>query len=238
MTESESAARPRQSSIVRVAAYVASVGEGNKFKKLAMLDAVPEVSQADRRMRDLRPMGWVIDNYKVNPSLSPDEYLLRKIGTRIDQGEKAQLGRKTISGPRRRRILDRDGNACQVCGTRAGEPFDDDPTMFARLSIGHIIPVARGGSNEDDNLRAECQRDNDESRDISSDPPTSTEVFAHAQAVGGLKEKTILFQWMQSGKRARDEKERVFNEWSRLPYEQRLEVMGNLAAQVIKQSDA
>jgi hypothetical protein len=48
---------------------------------------VPEVAQADRRMRDLRGMGWVIDNYKVNSNLKPDEYLLKSIGVRVDLGE-------------------------------------------------------------------------------------------------------------------------------------------------------
>lgn len=111
--------QPRQSSLVKVATFVASKGEGGKFTKLEMLEAVPGVAQADRRMRDLRSMGWVIDNYKINPNLSPDQYLVRTIGTRVDQGEKPVAQRKTITGAKRRRIFQRDGYVCQSCFTAA-----------------------------------------------------------------------------------------------------------------------
>ena len=229
----------RQSSLVRVAAFIAAVGEGSKFKKLALFEGVPGVAQADRRMRDLREMGWVIDNYKVNPNISPDEYLVRKIGVRIDLGEKRpSTGRKTISGPKRRRVLERDGHACQVCGTAAGEEFADAPGRRAMLSIGHIIPVARGGSDEDNNLRAECQRCNDEARDVSTDPPTAHQVLTQAVNVGGIKDKRKLYQWMQAGHRVPDDKDRVFMDWARLPHSQRLEVMAALGSQVIKDLDA
>ena len=227
---------PRKpSSRALVAAFIAQVGEGNKFGKLEMLAAVPNVAQADRRMRDLREIGWVIDNYKVNPDLRPDEYLVRAIGTRIDLGEKAQPSRKTVSGPKRRRILERDGSACQVCGIAAGAEFSDIPGRRAMLSIGHIIPVIRGGDNNDDNLRAECQRCNDESRDLSSDPPSMEEILAQVSHIGGRKDKKELFQWMQAGRRTVSDKEHLFARWASLPISQRLEVMGKLAAQVISE---
>ncbi|MBK4348258.1 HNH endonuclease [Lacisediminihabitans changchengi] len=227
----------RQSSVVRVAAYVASVGEGNKFKKLDLFKAVEGVAQADRRMRDLRTMGWKIDNYKMNPSLLPDEYLIRAIGTRVDLGAKAPVSRKSISGPKRRRIIERDGHACQVCGSAAGAEFADAAGRFAMLSIGHIIPVARGGGDEDDNLRAECQRCNDESRDVSIDPPTAAQVITEASNAGGIKEKRVLYNWMAAGRRSVDDKERIFNMWARLPEAQRREAMAALAEQVIKLSN-
>lgn len=229
----------RKSSIVLVAEFLAEVGEGNTFRKLAMFEAVPNVSQADRRMRDLREMGWEIDNYKVNPNLSPDEYLLKKLGTRVDLGERRPPGgRKSVSGPKRRRILERDGHACQVCGNAAGAEFHDAPGRRATLTIGHIVPVARGGQDDDDNLRAECQRCNDEARDVSNDPPTAAEVFTEAVNIGGVKDKRVLFSWMQAGRRLSDDKERVFNNWARLPQAQRLQVMADLGGQVIKDLDA
>lgn len=83
---------------------------------MELFKAVPDVAQADRRMRDLREMGWAIDNYKMNQNIPPNEYLVKTIGVRIDQGEKRPKTRKGISGPQRRRILERDGHACQVCG--------------------------------------------------------------------------------------------------------------------------
>ncbi|OMI87107.1 hypothetical protein BSZ07_22885 [Streptomyces sp. M1013] len=224
----------RRTSLVKVAEFVASKGVGGKFSKLELFEAVPDVSQADRRMRDLRPMGWKIDNYKVNPNLKPDEYLVRELGTRVDLGEAPpKTVRKNITGPKRRRILERYGHICQVCGVRAGEEFPDAPGRKAVMTIGHIIPVNRGGTNDDDNLRTECQRCGDESRDITVDPPTAQQVLAHASH-RSLKDKRTLYGWMQAGRRTPSDTEAVFQEWSRLSQEERMKVMAALAEQVIK----
>lgn len=228
----------RQSSIVRVAAFIAAVGEGNKFKKLDLFEGVPGVSQADRRMRDLRPMGWTIDNYKVNPSLAPDEYLIRKIGTRVDLGERPEtVGRRAIAGAKRRRVLERDGHACQVCGTAAGAEFVDAPGRTAVLSIGHIIPVARGGEDNDDNLRAECQRCNDEVRDDTVDPASAEMVLTRATNLGGRKKKLELFRLMHNGRHSRTDVEEVYLLWARLPLAQRLDVMQKFVSQVVLEED-
>lgn len=223
-----------RSSKARVAAFIASVGEGNKFSKLEMLHAVPGVAQADRRMRDLREIGWTIDNYKGNPTLKPDEYLVRKIGIRVDLGERppASSGRKPVTGAKRRRIFDRDGNTCQVCFTAGGSEFADAPGRRATLTIGHIIPVARGGSDNDDNLRTECQRCNDESRDATMNPPDKNEVLTRVRNVGGRADKLELFQWMQRGSRPLTDKERIFTDWARLPVSQRIELMAELSREV------
>jgi hypothetical protein len=228
----------RRTSLVKVAEFVASKGVGGKFSKLELFEAVPDVSQADRRMRDLRPMGWKIDNYKVNPNLKPDEYLVKELGTRVDLGETPpKTIRKNITGPKRRRILERDGHMCQVCGIRSEQEFPDTPGRTAVMTIGHIIPVNRGGTNDDDNLRAECQRCGDESRDITVDPPTGQQVLAHASH-RSLKEKRTLYGWMQAGRRIPSDTEKVFQEWSRLPQKERMKVMTALAEQVIKELES
>ncbi|MCZ7417511.1 MULTISPECIES: HNH endonuclease [unclassified Streptomyces] len=226
---------PRRPSIRKVAEFIARVGPGGTFTKLELFDAVPDVAQADRRMRDLREMGWRIDNYKVNPNLRPNQYLVVQLGVRIDLGEPVPKGaRKAITGPKRRRIFERDGHTCQVCGIHAGAAFPDDPERHANLTVGHVIPVSRGGSNDDDNLRAECQRCGDEARDITRNPPTKEEVLAHLSHLGGLKEKRRLYGWMQAGTRTLDDTERLFIEWARLSPVDRLAVTAALADQVIK----
>jgi hypothetical protein len=53
-----------------------------------------------------------------------------------------------VSNEQRARILTRDGNACQHCGTTDN------------LTIDHIHPRSRGGSGEDDNLQTLCRRCN------------------------------------------------------------------------------
>ena len=49
-------------------------------------------------------------------------------------------------------ILNRDNHICQYCGEPAG-------------SVDHIIPVARGGTDEWDNLCAACVRCNSRKKD-------------------------------------------------------------------------
>lgn len=46
----------------------------------------------------------------------------------------------------RERVLARDQNACQYCGSTSGF-----------LTMGHIIPASQGGAHEDWNLRALCR---------------------------------------------------------------------------------
>lgn len=50
-----------------------------------------------------------------------------------------------VWSPIRTRIFERDGYACQYCGTRDG-----------RLECDHRIPLSRGGSDHDDNLVTAC----------------------------------------------------------------------------------
>lgn len=57
--------------------------------------------------------------------------------------------RKNISLRTRFRIFARDGFACKYCGRKgSGE---------SPLHIDHIVPVALGGGNEDENLVTACE---------------------------------------------------------------------------------
>lgn len=52
---------------------VSVVGEGNTFTKENVKEAFPGVSQADRRVRDLRKHGWRIDTNREDSSLGQHE---------------------------------------------------------------------------------------------------------------------------------------------------------------------
>lgn len=228
----------RRSSRVLVAEFIAGIGEGNKFTKLELNKAIPFYAQNDRRMRDLRECGWVIDNYKVNPALAPDEYLVRRIGVRIDLGERPpKPARKTISGAKRRRILERDGHMCAICGVPAGEPFPDAPDRRAVLTLGYLIAVADGGTDDENNLRAECQRCGSESRDHTLAPPTTDAVLTHALDIPSRKEKKRLFAWMVARRKDPDDTELVFLDWCRLPHAEQLRVMQEFGKQVLADDD-
>lgn len=59
---------------------------------------------------------------------------------------RARIGRPPLSKGRREAIMARDGAVCRYCQTTQG-PFH----------IDHIEPLARGGSNRDENLCVACQ---------------------------------------------------------------------------------
>lgn len=52
--------------------------------------------------------------------------------------------RSSLSTRRRKRIMERDGHICLQCGSHIN------------LTIDHIVPVVRGGGDEDSNLQTLC----------------------------------------------------------------------------------
>jgi hypothetical protein len=65
-----------------------------------------------------------------------------------------QTGRAKVPLSQRWRIMDRDGRRCRVCGR--GAPRYGKLT----LHVDHIVPVSRGGTNDDENLRVLCSECN------------------------------------------------------------------------------
>jgi 5-methylcytosine-specific restriction endonuclease McrA len=57
--------------------------------------------------------------------------------------------RESFSKSRRFNIMKRDGFRCQLCGTTQQQG--------ARLHVDHKISLAKGGSNEDENLWTLCE---------------------------------------------------------------------------------
>lgn len=61
------------------------------------------------------------------------------------------------------RLYRRDGGRCQICGKEMS--FDIDPQSGDYPSIDHIIPLARGGLHQWDNVQLACRRCNWEKGD-------------------------------------------------------------------------
>lgn len=59
--------------------------------------------------------------------------------------------RRKIGPKKRKRVFARDGWKCLRCG-------QDEETL---LTIDHVVPVSRGGSDDDDNLQTLCKRCNE-----------------------------------------------------------------------------
>lgn len=122
--------------------------------------------EVDRRLRELREVGYVIANYRTDPTLLPDQHRLVKIGDEIWHPlYRWPQGRTGCPAGVRRAIYMRDGRQCTICGIRDHEEYLDYPGRYARLTIGRILPGSRGGQYSMENCRAECDRCNEAVRD-------------------------------------------------------------------------
>lgn len=75
---------PEYPSRARVAHWLfTEVQKGHVFTTTELREAIPGVAQIDRRMRDLRKLGWVIKTYREMPALKSHELYLDEAGVRI-----------------------------------------------------------------------------------------------------------------------------------------------------------
>jgi hypothetical protein len=212
---------PKLSSRVRVALYLFDeVKEGNRFYKGDMRQALPGIEQIDRRMRELREVGWVIRNYKDSPVLAPNELLLEKVGDQVWTPGYRNLTAGRINNALKRQVFDRDNNRCRVCGVAAGEPYPDRPDLTARLTIGHLVPKGRQGWNDFDNLRAECALCNEPARHLTEAPVDPDLLTARIKALP-RRDKVVLAGWMLADRRQFTELEKLWVQYRQLPARQR-----------------
>ncbi len=212
----------------RVANYLAlEVGEGCVFEKATLRTIVPNREQVDRRMRDLRKVGWKIRTYRDMASLKPSELFLEKIGDQVwEPGYR--WPKEGISAATRRRVFERDGRRCMVCGIDFGDEFPGLPGVVARGTMGHVIPKERGGSLTDiANLRPECQLCNEAAKNLTEMPP---DIDLLKRRVGqlGRADKRQLFEWMSSGRRSFSRKEDLWSQYSQLPGSAKEEILESL----------
>lgn len=204
------------------------VGEGASFTMQSVRDACPGIEQIDRRMRELREVGWVIRTYKDHAGLQPQELFLETIGDRVWEPGYKGTAVQRISGPLRREVFARDGNRCQECGIGAGEEYPDYPGRFARMTIGHWLPLARGGTNAKTNLRTECSMCNETGKNATGTPVDPELVRVKMKALG-RSEKAVLLTWMKAGRREFSPLEDVWSQYRSLPAEERSSMEGYLA---------
>lgn len=211
-----------------VRAFLADVvGVGGTFTMLDLRNAVPGANQVDRRMRELRQAipPWVIKSSQSDPTLPPDTYRVEVIG-----GEK--LAPKP-SAKTRREIFEKAGNRCQVCGIGLGEEYAEYPGTFARLQLGHWIPLDQGGSpTKASNLRAECHLCNGGIRHLGGSAPTPASVEARLLSLR-KKSREEFVRWMDQGRRDVDDAETLFYEIRQLPAEHRDAILQRLRQTIV-----
>jgi hypothetical protein len=139
--------RRRSSALERIEAlFRARVGE---IVTTNDIEYVSRISSGPRRVRELRTEhGLRIESHKDNPGLHPGEYVL------VDPAP-IPASERSVDAAQRQRVLERDGFACVLCGR------GPDRGKRIWLEVDHVVALAKGGSNADDNLRTldnECHR--------------------------------------------------------------------------------
>uniref|UniRef100_UPI003C7D46BA HNH endonuclease n=1 Tax=unclassified Streptomyces TaxID=2593676 RepID=UPI003C7D46BA len=101
---------------------------------------VAKIQEWPRRLRELEEEGWQIVSNVDDPSLPPGSYRLSTLEMRPPRVRKAIKLRY--------KILDRDNRTCQDCGRT--------PAQRVSLQIHHVLPVHKGGKNDEGNLITLC----------------------------------------------------------------------------------
>lgn len=210
-------------SMIRAACWLASeIGEGNPFTKEALRAALPGVAQIDRRVRDLRKFGWVIEEARTGSGLGTNEQRLAKIGVHV-WDKKARDGAKvpTISAKVREEVFHRDGHACRRCGIAAGEPFDDEGSVVARLTAGHVYPDSLGSKATASDLITTCQRCNESVQNQTRNYFSLDQLIERAHSLS-MEDRQDLVSWIEADRRYVSDVEQLWRDFRQLPAAERV----------------
>ncbi|HEX8423756.1 MAG TPA: HNH endonuclease [Pyrinomonadaceae bacterium] len=223
----------RHGSRNRVAHYLFErVGEGHVFSKDALRDMLrmPDgrgIEQIDRRMRELREVGWVIRNYKDMATLAPNELFLEKVGAHTWEPSYRPPRATALSATDRRKVFERDGKRCKVCGIDFGAEYPhlaaQGKHIQARPTVGHWTPRERGGTDDLWNLRAECHLCNEPSKNLTA-PPVDARLVTRKVKELRREDKRTLAGWLLAGRRTFTPLENIWAEIQQLPEPEKVEI--------------
>ncbi|MFJ2773360.1 hypothetical protein [Streptomyces sp. NPDC087300] len=197
---------------------VTVVGEGNIFTKEDVKAAFPGISQADRRVRDLRDHGWQIDTNREDASLGQHEQRFVKQGEPVWQPGKGTRPSTAITQTQRREVLSRDGNFCRSCGIAPGEIYAGTYES-AQIDIARRVVRQQDGTEKTE-LVAECNRCRVGGRGAVTD---LGEMLRRAEGLSGL-DRRMLSVWMDRDRREFSAAERFWADYRTLPGESRAKV--------------
>lgn len=205
-------------SMIRAACWLASViGEGGVFTKEALRDALPGVAQIDRRVRDLRKYGWVIEEARLGPDLNANEQRLVKIGVHVwDKEARIEAAVPVISAKVREEVFFRDGHSCRRCGISAGERFDDDNSVTARLTAGHLYPDSLGSKATAADLITTCQRCNESLQQVTQNYASAEDLLTDISKLDEASLKRLSLR-VSNDIREVDQVDKIWREYRQLP---------------------
>lgn len=197
---------------------VTVIGEGSIFTKEDVKTAFPGISQADRRVRDLRDYGWQIDTHREDLTLGQHEQRFVKQGAPVWEPGKATKSGVSVTQTQRRDVLAKDGHLCRSCGIVPGETYAGSYES-AQLDIARRT-VKQPSGGEKVELVAECNRCRVGGRGQSVDLGA---LLAGIAGLGGLERK-MLTGWVSEDKREFSTVERLWADYHSLPAESRAKV--------------
>ncbi|MGW5225230.1 hypothetical protein ACWEP5_09850 [Nocardia niigatensis] len=208
---------PKLSTMKRVALWmVQEVGVGEMFTKAQLREAFPEISQIDRRMRDLRDFEWRIDTNREDPTLGSHEQRFVSQGAPVwEPGKATRKTGATVSASERHALLMRDGHKCRSCGIGPGE-------QYAGTFIASQLDVARRPVRQPDGTTAvqliiECNRCRVGGRDLTAD---LGEILGRIERLP-FYERKMLSDWVSRDARSFSEAEDLWAAYRTLPSDAR-----------------
>ena len=190
------------------------IGPGGVFTKAQLREAFPNVEQVDRRMRDLRPEGWVIHTNSQDVSLDPDELRLVSVGGRVWEKTYRSATISMVTDAERRAVMLRDNFACAFCGISAGEAYLDDPARTAVLTVARGREPRQGGA-----LCTVCAR----CRGASA-PFSAEDVLSELEDLNPNERESFRL-WLANNRRIQTPLDQAWLHFLRLPPEQRKRVV-------------
>ncbi|ARQ72538.1 hypothetical protein CAG99_21160 [Streptomyces marincola] len=201
------------------------IGEGNTFTKEQLREAFPGVSQADRRLRDLRDFGWVILTSTEDATLLAEDQRFVKAGVPVwdTAARRAAAPQKSVTAKEKRSVFARDDYMCTICGISGGESYLDDSNQTAVLSATRRATVLPSGE-EEVLLVTECKRCQ---AGGDGTPARADEVLKDIGALDA-SERRRLARWIERGRRGSTPLDRAWSAYRRLPAAARDEVRSAL----------
>ncbi|MEW2393734.1 hypothetical protein AB0933_35815 [Streptomyces venezuelae] len=204
---------------------VQEIGAGQTFTKEQLREAFPGVSQADRRLRDLRDYGWVILTNTEDATLLAEDQRFVKAGVPVwdPAARRAAAPQKAISAKEKQSVMARDDFMCTVCGIAGGEPYIDDSNQTAVLSVTRRETHLPDGRKET-LLVTECKRCR---AGFDGAPSRADVVLADIKALDPGEQRRFS-HWVKRGRRGSTPLERAWNAYRRLPSAARDEIQFQL----------
>nr|WP_062339717.1 hypothetical protein [Herbidospora sakaeratensis] len=212
--------------MVRTALWLVTVvGEGNVFTKEEHRNAFPGISQADRRMRDLRDYDWVIHTNTEDATLRPQEQRFVKAGVPVWQRDvKRAATSPAITAKQRQAVFAADDYQCVTCGIAGGETYADSPSETAVLAASSRT-VRLSHDRTELMYVTECKRcrsgtGNDQSADLAR-------LLSDIRDLDEAEQRRLLL-WIKRGRRGATPIDRAWTAYRRLPSEARDTLLGHL----------